>query len=182
MKFRTILFGLLMFALGGFFFANRSAAAQTTTQTANCQPATVIAAANALKSTGDNKQDETHLLDLAAQIDASNVACFGLKFTGSGKQVIAPFTLPAGVYRVTLLTATDLTAKPTVISGTCGGPYFYGNAEYWFAVSDFAQDGVETTVRSEGCQLILEINQTFSSAWSIDFNPLQGAAPPAVAR
>ena len=171
---RIALFGALMLA-ALIAISDRPAIAQTAapTASANCNPAAVIAIANALKSTGDPRQDSANLLALAAQIDASNTACFGLTLSGTGKKVVPPFTIPAGLYRATLTTTTDFTAKPTVISGNCGAPMFYTPAAFFYAISEGAATGIDTTIQSDGCQLVLTVDQVKPSPWTITLNPLQ---------
>jgi hypothetical protein len=93
----------------------------TPTPTSDCKPSTVISRATALRTSGDPRRDLELLNNLMADIQALNVSCNGLRFSGRGNKVLGPFALPVALYRVTARTTGDLSVDfQSVSRGDCG--------------------------------------------------------------
>ncbi len=160
---------LLFFILALTTPLSSSAQGQPTpTKNPDCKPAALIEKAAKLTSSKDDKKDLDALLKLAADISAQNIACNGLKFSGSGNKLLGPFDLPEGTWKLTVTTKGYFIAKAKTISGECDDD----TISSFLFMSGQASDGAGEVVESKGCRLTIAISN-ISAPWTLTFEPLE---------
>jgi hypothetical protein len=140
-------------------------AAQTTKP--KCDPAAVIAKANALKSGGDAKKDVQALVALQAEISQLNLMCNGMVLSGKTSKVLDPITLPSATYRVKVTNKKVLvigSVISTTLSGECGV------AGVIMAIQTDQRE-MEGVIESKDCRMVIDIKNL--SDWTIGFEPLE---------
>jgi hypothetical protein len=135
-------------------------------QKADCKPGDLFTQAGMLKSSGDSTKDIQTLLKFADAIQAQNIACNGMVFTGSKGSVIGPLELPKGTYKVTVKTKGFFISKSKILNGECGG--MFGLSFYIFEGS--ANDGEEKLFESQGCKMAIETSNV-SASYTITIVP-----------
>jgi hypothetical protein len=92
----------------------------------------------------------------------------GLSFTGQGNKLLGPFNLPSGLYKFTITTTIKgdtLVALGTKVSGDC---------EFILQAITDGSNRAETTIRSRGCRITLEMSSSQSSStWTAAFEELK---------
>lgn len=131
--------------------------------TDKCDPAPVLAVAQALKSTGNAKVDLGKLNSLKAQIIALETACSGFAWSGTGSLLSDPFDLPKGSYRVELK-STDASAELKSVADDDCRQIFLANVTG--AVKQLRID-------QKVCRYTLEISYADNVKWEVAITPLK---------
>jgi hypothetical protein len=134
-----------------------------------CDPASVIAQAKSLKSSKDKTKDMASLLAFAKQIDAANIACNGLKFSGNVAKLLGPFDLAQGSWRVTLTTNGYFIGDLKVLSGACTNDTFPLMFDLF---QGQANSGAEALIQSDGCRATIATSN-ITAPWTITIEPIE---------
>lgn len=145
--------------------------AQQTAEPSKCDPSPVIAKANALKASGDNKADVKSLRQLASEISVVGISCDGYKFEDKGTKIAGPFVLVRGVYRIRITTKGSIKLQDLSMEGTvCEA----GQSQEIF--SDYASNDktieadIAYNIRSASCKIVFQVSS--SNPWTILIEPL----------
>lgn len=115
----------------------------------------------------------TALRELQAELSGFNVLCTGLSFSSADyglQPAIGPFTIPAGVYRLTLVTDARLYTDYTALSG-CDSFEFL--TAQFSASRGEASEGIQTALELErDCEVLLVVNGA-EDEWTIEFEKLR---------
>ena len=135
----------------------------------DCQPASVIGHANALKSTGDIERDLTTLQNLAAEVSAQTIACHGLTFKGKGSLLSDPFNVAKGTYRVKLdwPSKTAFTGRLKQIDDS--------SCDVLVDYDPQGSSNLTERLDSLGCRATLQVNtfEDTNTEWVITLEPLK---------
>lgn len=113
------------------------------------------------------------LRELQAELSAFDAACSGLSFSSEeyGLQpAIGPFTIPAGVYRITATTGGYMITEYTALDGCEDGDLRDGR---FLVSSGEADDGAQVALRlDDDCEVLMVVSNTTES-WTIEFEKLR---------
>jgi hypothetical protein len=149
-----------------------------------CAPADLIKQLATIKSTGDKTDDMNALLQLAEQIQAQNMACNGMNFTGDGKQALGPFDITKGQYRITL-TTWDYSVNATILSigaAKCVGEGYGKDQLFMMLMNADNMYGPKTVsthttiMNTAACRMVIEVDATNilgSKPWTLSIEPIQ---------
>lgn len=126
---------------------------------AACDLAPAFRSAQSLKPTGDTDKDVAALMALQDAITAAHIVCKGLTFSGQGSQVLRPFDLPAGMYKM-VLAKGDVNVSLVKVSGDNCTATVTGTL-------------LETTVLTKGCRATLKSLAIDRQEWTVTLEPLQ---------
>ncbi len=154
--------------------APQGVAAQT--DKPKCDAASVIATANTLKASGDSKADTALLLKLRDQIEAVNIACNGMTYTGQGNKSVGPVTLATGAYLVTIkgkVRHVDGSLTLKSLKGDCGFMWLQVMPEGGTDMlsSDWKDAEASQTLQVTDCRAMFETS--FISGWILTIEPLE---------
>jgi hypothetical protein len=169
MKFKAL---LLLVLLALILPSSQPIAAQTAKP--GCDPAALLAAMSALKSSGDNTKDWQTLQAISAAISNMNVICNGLVFKGKGNKVLDPFILPAGTYRLTVKTKQAFIASGRTMEGA--GSECAPNKEFTM-LNEVNLEGDKiidssTVVPTSNCRILITTSNS-SDDWTLTFELIQ---------
>lgn len=159
------LFVLLLIAL-----VIPTAAAQDADPATCPAPDALLASITTLLTESQGMDTLTILDALRIAVSEHTIACTGLVFTSDeyGMQpVIGPFSVPAGVYRMTLTTTGFLTSSFDLLTGDCDT--MFAN---FLVTGDEATEGVQKVFESEGCEVLLSVSNT-REPWTLEFEKLR---------
>lgn len=125
--------------------------------------------AQAQLSGGDVAAVLTSLDLLKGQIEVARAKCAGLSFEGDGNQVVGPFDLPKGVYRVHGEFAGFAIVTLEQISGDCG--LAYGDSSPILNTPTASGGVTEAILRPAACRAALQLS-TMGGKWSISFEAI----------
>lgn len=159
------LFVLLLIAL-----VIPTAAAQDTDPATCLTPDALLASITTLLTESQGMDTLTILDALRTAVSEHTIACTGLAFSSEQdglRPVIGPFTIPAGLYRVTATTAHYMSTKFDVLSGECDAQTVRFNLS-----EGQATDGAQQVLESEGCEVLLSVSNT-QQPWTFEFEKLR---------
>ncbi len=133
-----------------------------------CDPAAVVKKAASLSSVGEKQADLNALNQLRDEINAVNVACTGLRFSGTGSKVLDPFDLPGGNYRLQM--TWQGSGRITVS---------LSSVDDRICSAFLTVDSPEQLVKTDGCRAVLEVVDRDQKPWTIVFESLD--EPPQIA-
>jgi hypothetical protein len=137
-----------------------------------CDPAAVIAKANALKSSKDDKTDMAALISFSQEITAANIACNGFTFSGKGKKVLGPVSISEGLYKVTVTTQKGFAVVPKPVSKECGTSYDVPDLSL-YRLSDETEPVSEASLTvPHTCRLAFDVNRA-DTPWTLTIEPLE---------
>lgn len=139
---------------------------------ATCPAPDALLASITTLLTESQGMDTLTILDaLRTAVSEHTIACTGLVFNDElyGMQrVIGPFTIPAGIYRLTATTDGFFSSSFDLISGECDTIFTA------FILSEGkGSEGVQEVFESEGCEVLLSVRSSQEMPWKIEFEKLR---------
>lgn len=161
---------ILLFAFTTAHVPVMFAAQATPAAGTDCDVSAVIASANALKSSGDQKKDWAALNKLGSAISQANIACNGYTFNGKAGKVIGPLDFKQGVYKAVATTKGYFITNPKPIGKECGETFDGPTLDMNKTSGTDTEEAVLTVPRD--CRMAIEVKNV-TAPWTLTFEPLQ---------
>jgi hypothetical protein len=164
-----VLVALLIFVFTiGSIHAQEGAEVQCTSDDLNAALGPVIDQLTAAQ-TQDAAAAYESIVAARESLAALDSSCLGLDFEGTADTVSDPAYVPAGLYRVTVVTEGYFILKSLVVEGECEGTS-YGSL---FAVTEGrAKTGAQAAFKSDGCTVIWETSSV-SAPYAVSFERMK---------
>jgi len=163
---RLLLLSLLIFSLALPAFA------QDAEPTANCTDEALAELLTAVRAQLDSAESAGDVVAATAELDGIGTAvaalqaeCSGLSFSGGdlSGEIIGPFSIPEGIYRLVLNGGANMSVETTIIEGDCDIDGFF------YLPSEGGE--TETLVQSEGCTVLMQLDDA-DDEWSLWFEKI----------